>query len=104
VNISSFSCSNSSGALRLLEKQIILSLPFIDLYVPTPPPRFTAVSPLCSLQEEDVRISLSRQYSFRPRTEQVEFQVPRGHHTYIDCTILGQGRNTEAPLPLFPMK
>jgi hypothetical protein len=34
-------------------------------------------------------------------TEQDVFQVPRGHHLFIDRTIFEQGQNLEEFLPLF---
>jgi hypothetical protein len=41
--------------------------------------------------------------NFKPSGEIDEFLVSQGHHlySYIDCTILGQGRNLEEPLLLF---
>jgi hypothetical protein len=39
----------------------------------------------------------------RPRREKGEFQIRQGRHFYIDCTILEQGRDPEASLPLFLM-
>jgi hypothetical protein len=36
----------------------------------------------------------------RLQTEQADFQVPRVHNLYVDCTILWQGHNTEETLPL----
>jgi hypothetical protein len=52
-------------------------------------------------REHDVYAALSRIYRYRQRTKQDEFQVLRKYHLCIDCTILGQGRNLEKPLPLF---
>jgi hypothetical protein len=53
---------------------------------------------VCSIR--DAHVSLLRIHRYRPRTEQGLFQVPRGHHLCINCTVLGQGRNLMALLPL----
>jgi hypothetical protein len=66
-----------------------LSFLFIDLHVP---------SRIAVCRERDVHISVSRRYRYRPRTEQDGFQLPWGA-SYVDCTIMGQGQNFEAPLP-----
>jgi hypothetical protein len=49
----------------------------------------------------DVDASLPRKYRDRLQTKQDEFQVSQGHHLYTESTLLGQGWNVEASLPLF---
>jgi hypothetical protein len=93
-----FSCSTSSETLKSSVEIDRLSFPFIELYVPALTPRIDCSEAAFQLQ---LRVSLSRKYTYHPRTEQDVFQVLRGNHLYIDCTILGQGRNLQAPLPLF---
>jgi hypothetical protein len=45
-------------------------------------------------REHKVRVSLSRTYRYRPRTEQDEFQVPQGHHSHIESLCPVDPRDT----------
>lgn len=55
--------------------------------------RLTVAYTVSICREHNVRVSLSRKYRHRLRTERDEFQVQQGHHLYTSSIILGQERN-----------
>jgi hypothetical protein len=95
-----FSWRSSPGILRLLEKQIAWVFPSLIFMFQRRHHDPTAVRPRWSLFN-------TRRSCFSVAYTQVSSAnrarcIPgaRGHHFCINCTVVGQGRNRMAPLPL----
>jgi hypothetical protein len=82
-----FSCT-SSQTLKCSGEIDRLSFPFIDLYVPPLTPRLRCSEAALQFAEHTTFMFLCRVNTgnFTEKKEN-EFQVPRGYHSYIDCSV-----------------
>jgi hypothetical protein len=96
-----FSCNTSSGPLKSSGERDRLSFSFINIYVAALTERIHCSEAALLFAESTTFMFLCRVNSYRAQTEQDGLQVPQRHQLYINCSIFGQGRNLEEPLPLF---
>jgi hypothetical protein len=96
-----FGYGTFSGTLKSSGEIDRTTFLFIDLYVPALTSRIHCSESALQFAETMPFLFLCRVNTGIVRKQQDGFQVSRGLHLHIDCTILGQGRNLEPVLLFF---